>query len=54
MECFNQKNADWSKFMNNLISYMNDQERQKVNSSEILEDTKKRLISFLVDNGGMD
>ena len=54
MECFSQKkNVDWSSFMTDLISYINDQQRQKINSDEILEDTKNRLISFLIDNGGM-
>ena len=56
MNCnFKQKKmVDWSKEMNDLLDYIGDQQRQKVDPNEILKDTKSRLISFLVDNGGMD
>jgi HSP90 family molecular chaperone len=55
MKCFSQKKyADWSKEMNDLINYIGDQQRQKIDSTEILEDVKDRLISFLIDHKGLD
>jgi|APSaa5957512535_1039671.scaffolds.fasta_scaffold273214_2 hypothetical protein len=51
MKCFKQKKiVDWSSEMNNLVDYIGDQQRQKIDPTEILEDTKNRLISFLIEN----
>ena len=56
MDCnFKQsKMVDWSKEMIDLIDYMGDQQRQKVDPELILEDVKLRVISFLIDNKALN